>query len=137
MKDEDVLLSFLLSVCKNNEKFYDFILLFDHIYLQYCSPDKCREFISFVSEIAETNNMKTLISCIGKRFTQPNIPMKPDYMEGRHSEVKIDPDTITINKLKQEIERQKEIERCNIKPDFSRKNITNMTISVTFISKWP
>jgi len=38
--------------------------------------------------------------------------MKPDFMKGRHSEAKIDPETITINKLKQEIEEQKkEIER--------------------------
>jgi len=39
--------------------------------------------------------------------------MKPDFMKGRHSEVKIDPETTTINKLKQEIERQKEIEKQN------------------------
>ena len=28
--------------------------------------------------------MKTLISCIGRRLTQPNIPMKPEILKGRH-----------------------------------------------------
>ena len=61
-------------------------------------------FISFASEIARTRNMEPLILCIGRHLTQPKIPMKPDFMKGRHSEAKIDPETITINKLKQEIE---------------------------------
>jgi len=58
--------------------------------------------------------MEPLILCIGRHLTQPKIPMKPDFMKGRHSEAKIDPETITINKLKQEIEEQKkEIEKQN------------------------
>ena len=61
MKDEDDLLSFLLSVCKKNEELEIFILLFDKVHLEYCSADKCKEFISFVSEIAQTQNMKILI----------------------------------------------------------------------------
>ena len=65
MKDEDVLLSFLLAVCKNNKNFESFIPLFGNVYLEYCSSDKCKEFISFASEITRTRNMEPLILCIG------------------------------------------------------------------------
>jgi hypothetical protein len=89
-----VLLSFLLSICTNNEEVENLIQLFGHLFLEYCSTDKCKEFISFVNDIAQTRNMKTLISCIGRRLAQSNIPMKPEFIEGRHvikgTEIKMD-----------------------------------------------
>jgi small GTP-binding protein len=85
MNNEDVLLLFLLSICENNEEIEKFIPLFGNLFLEYCSASLCQEFISFVSEIAQTHNMRTLINCIGRRLTQPNIPIKPDVIEGRHT----------------------------------------------------
>ena len=85
IEDEDKLLSFLLTICNDNEEVESLIPLFSHLYLEYCSAPKCEEFVTFVINKSETRNMKTLVSCIGRRLTQPNIPMNPKYIKERHS----------------------------------------------------
>ena len=85
IENEDKLLSFLLTICNDNEEVESFIPLFSHLYLEYCSAPKCEEFVTFVINKSETRNMKTLVSCIGRRLTQPNIPMNPNYIKERHS----------------------------------------------------
>jgi hypothetical protein len=44
-----------------------------------------KKFILFVNDIVQTRNLQALISCIGRRLTQPNIPMKPGRIYGRHT----------------------------------------------------
>ena len=100
----DVLLSFLLSFCKINKEFESFIPFFKNIYLEYCSVDKCKKLVSFVNKIIETRNMKTMIKCFGRRLTQPNIPMQPNYNKERHVKIKMDELDTTINKQAKETE---------------------------------
>jgi hypothetical protein len=49
MKNEDVLLSFLLSICGKNEEVESLIPLFENLFLEYCSADKCKK-IHFICE---------------------------------------------------------------------------------------
>ena len=84
MNNEDTLLSFLLAI--NKSKTIDNISaeLFNHLFIEYCSPDKCEEFINFVCGIAQQQGIKPLLSCIKRRFIQPNIPVKQKYIRRRH-----------------------------------------------------
>ena len=84
MKDEDTLLTFVIRM--NEERRMDNISteFFKHVMFEYCSSRKCEEFVSFICSKLEEGKTKTLISCLGRRFTQSNIPMKPPFIEGRH-----------------------------------------------------
>jgi hypothetical protein len=85
IENEDKLLSFLLTICHDNPEFESLIPLFEHLFLEYCSSPKCHDFITFVLNNTETRTMKTLVSCIGRRLTQPNIPMNPHFLKERHT----------------------------------------------------
>ena len=87
MENEDTLLSFLININKSKTLENISTELFDHLFIEYCSPDKCKEFLSFVCDIIHQQNIKSLVSCIGRRFIQPNIPMKPKFVKGRHKEI--------------------------------------------------
>ena len=87
MNNEDTLLSFLIRINKSKTIENISTELFNHIFIEYCSPQKCEEFLSFVCEIVQQQNIKSLVSCIGRRFIQPNIPMKPNFIEGRHKKL--------------------------------------------------
>ena len=82
--DEDSLLSFLLNINKSDMNDSRFIPLFENVFLEYCSVPKCKEFIEFVEERCQTQEMKTLVSCIGRGFIPPKLPMNPNYIESRH-----------------------------------------------------
>ena len=84
MKDEDTLLTFVIRI--NEERRMENISteFFKHVMFEYCSSKKCEEFVSFICSKLEEGKTKTLISCLGRRFTQSNIPMKPPFIEGRH-----------------------------------------------------
>ena len=84
VEDEDSLLSFLLTISKSDMSESRFIALFENVFLEYCSVPKCKEFIEFVNERCQTQEMKTLVSCIGRRFLQPKLPMDPDFIKSRH-----------------------------------------------------
>ena len=45
MDSEDTLLTFLLTIIEDNEKETAYYDLFRHVYLEYCSVDKCRLFV--------------------------------------------------------------------------------------------
>ena len=84
MKDEDTLLTFVIRI--NEERRMENISteFFKHVMFEYCSSKKCEEFVSFICSKLYEGKTKTLISCLGRRFTQSNIPMKPPFIEGRH-----------------------------------------------------
>ena len=84
MKDEDTLLTFVIRI--NEERRMENISteFFKHVMFEYCSSKKCEEFVSFICSKLDEGKTKTLISCLGRRFTQSNIPMKPPFIEGRH-----------------------------------------------------
>ena len=84
MKDEDTLLTFVIRM--NEERIMDNISteFFKHVMFEYCSSKKCEEFVSFICSKLDEGKTKTLISCLGRRFTQSNIPMNPPFIEGRH-----------------------------------------------------
>jgi len=81
---EDTLLTFLITINRENAHDSRFISLFENVFLEYCTLRKCDEFLTFVNERSPSNEMRTLISCIGRRLLQPNIPMSNPYIEGRH-----------------------------------------------------
>lgn len=82
--NEDIILSFILNVSKANADDKRFNSLFSFCYLEYCSAEKCKEFISFVKGKAEMKEMGDIISCIERRLCQESLPMNPFYIEGRH-----------------------------------------------------
>ena len=84
MNNEDTLLTFLMEINKQRTLNDISTELFKHVFFEYCSPDKCEEFISFICSNLEEGNTKTLIACLGRRFTQPNMPMNTSFIEGRH-----------------------------------------------------
>ena len=90
MQNEDILLSFLLTICKsyinNDESRKEYFRLFEHLYLEYCSVSKCEEFLAFVKQIIETQSIHSLLTCIGRRLLQPEIPLKQSFIKGRHND---------------------------------------------------
>ena len=89
MRDEDTLLSFLMRINESKTIENISVELFSHLFLEYCSPDKCNEFITFVYDIVQQQSIKALVSCIKRRFIQPNIPMNQRFVEGRHERQEI------------------------------------------------
>ena len=84
IESEDMLLSFLMTINKSNSLENISTELFNRVFIEYCSPEKCEEFLSFVCNLIQQKNIKSLVSCIGRRFIQKNIPMSPNFIEGRH-----------------------------------------------------
>ena len=84
MNDEDTLLTFLMTINKERTLNDIEVELFDYVMFEYCSANTCKEFISFICSKFEERKVKTIISCIGRRFTQSNIPMNPPFIKGRH-----------------------------------------------------
>ena len=85
MENEDNLLSFILSLCKSAKEKEEYFTLFSHLFLEYCSVQKCEEFLEFVKESMSSESMRVLFSCIGRRLLQKEIPMKPNYIINRHT----------------------------------------------------
>jgi len=81
---EDTLLAFLIAINRENAHDSRFVSLFDHVFLEYCSPQRCEQFLSFVHERSYTQEMRTLISCIGRRLIQPIHQLDQPFIEGRH-----------------------------------------------------
>ena len=52
--EEDVLLSFVIELCKTT---LDFSFLFEFVFLEYCSVDKCKELLAFVNEQYDISNI--------------------------------------------------------------------------------
>ena len=87
MNSEDTLLTFLMAINKSKTRENISAELFNHVFIEYCSANKCEEFISFICNIIQEQNTKALISCLGRRCVQPKIPMNPKYIKGRHEKV--------------------------------------------------
>ena len=86
IRDEDDLLSFILKIIQSKEanEINKTLTLFKYVFLEYCSPEKCKEFISFVGKIIP-EFIKDVFACISRRLLQPKLPMKPNYIESRHA----------------------------------------------------
>ena len=100
MNNEDTLMTFLLNICAKNEERNRFIHLFEHVLLEYCSIETCRKFLLFVEETLPSDNMKPLISCIGRRILQPKIPVDPENenrnIKARHKQEIVEGKEISI-----------------------------------------
>ena len=84
MESEDDLLSFIIKICATNEDKECFLQIFDKVFLEYCSTEKCSEFLTFINGLIQSQGMKAIINCIRRRLIQPKLPMDPEYIEGRH-----------------------------------------------------
>ena len=84
MESEDTLLAFILRINEGASEENVTSDLFEFIFIEYCSAAKCDEFIRFACSVFRQQSVKSLLTCIGRRFAQPSIPMKPDTIEGRH-----------------------------------------------------
>ena len=81
IEEEDVLLSFVIKLCKST---LDFSFLFELVFLEYCTVDKCRELLTFVKEQYESSNAKSIIMCFGRRIIQP-VALEQKYIKERHA----------------------------------------------------
>ena len=87
MDNEDTLLKFLIDINRENANDNRYTSMFDHIFIEYCSLEKCEEFVVFANERAQTQEIRALVSCMGRRILQPNIPNNKQYIEGRHKPI--------------------------------------------------
>ena len=74
LNDEDELLDFVLSISQNNSQYE---ALFDNVYLEYCSVDIIKKFVTYLDKtLFKTNSSKSILNCIKRRILQPKIPYK-------------------------------------------------------------
>ena len=84
MESEDTLLTFILRINEGKSEENITTDLFPFLLLEYCSSSKCEEFLQFAKSIIQNESVKSLLTCIGRRFVQSTIPMNPAKLKGRH-----------------------------------------------------
>ena len=86
MSSEDTLLTFILRINEGKREENITTDLFPFLLLEYCSSSKCEEFLQFASSVIQNESVKSLLTCIGRRFVQSTIPMNPEFLKGRHEQ---------------------------------------------------
>ena len=90
INSEDDLLTFIIKLCNEN-KVYE--LLFENVWLEYCSVDSISKFVEYInSNICNDNHIKSIIKCINRRLIQENLPMNLSIDVKRYSFVTYDYD---------------------------------------------
>ena len=89
VSNEDVLMTYLLALCHKNKEKKQFIHLFKLVFLEYCSIETCKSFLGFIDDIVPSEDIRTLVSCLGRRILQPNMPMYPEFITPRHKQLGI------------------------------------------------
>ena len=84
MYSEDTLLTFILRINEGKSEENITTDLFPFLLLEYCSSSKCEEFLRFSCSVIQNESVKSLLTCIGRRFVQSTIPMNPTKLKGRH-----------------------------------------------------
>jgi hypothetical protein len=84
MESEDTLLTFILRINEGKREENITTDLFPFLLLEYCSSSKCEEFLRFSCSVIQNESVKSLLTCIGRRFVQSTIPMNPPKLKGRH-----------------------------------------------------
>ena len=74
LESEDELLLFILQLCEQN-KIYE--LLFQYIWLEYCSVEAISQFIDYTNKnVFKDIHVKSIINCINRRLLQEQIPIQ-------------------------------------------------------------
>ena len=81
IRREDSLLLFVIKLCKST---IDFAFLFEFVYLEYCSTERCKELLEFVKQQYASSDAKSIILCFGRRIVQP-VNLSKKFIEGRHA----------------------------------------------------
>ena len=77
IKNEDILLDFVLSLCAIDNNYE---VLLEYVYLEYCSVDKIKAFIGYLENTIETtHNIRPIFNCIKRRLVEPKIPKDQKY----------------------------------------------------------
>ena len=75
LNTEDELLAFIIKLCQEDSKVYE--LLFEYVWLEYCSIDCINEFLVYINNnICNDNHSKCIMKCISRRLIQNIIPVK-------------------------------------------------------------
>ena len=81
---EDELLEFIIKLCRQN-RIYE--LLYEYVWLEYCSIESISNFIEYINiYMCKDNHFKSIIKCINKRLIQEQIPVKIQN-EKRYKEI--------------------------------------------------
>ena len=73
LEKEDDMLLFILKLCEQNNNYE---LLFQYVWLEYCSVESISIFIQYVNEkICKDNHLKSIIRCINRRLVQDQMPI--------------------------------------------------------------
>ena len=54
------------------------------MFLEYCSNEKCKEFVTFIQSVIPKEGICSFITCLSRRITQSPIPSNKLYIKGRH-----------------------------------------------------
>ena len=74
LETEDDLLLFIIKLCEQNN-IYE--LLFEHVWLEYCSVESISKFVQYIDDhVCKDNHLKSIIKCINRRLIQEQIPMQ-------------------------------------------------------------
>ena len=96
LKNEDSLLRFVIELCSIDATYE---ALFQYVWLEYCSIDVIREFITYVdSHIDTTRNNRSIFECMKRRLLEPKLQKSQNFSEERHEDNSMD------NKLNEEVE---------------------------------
>ena len=80
--DENVLLYFLLHICEINQHCE---YLFQYVYLEYCTPNAIKQYISYLEEhVFTTNTLKATLTCFSRRLIQNTVPATSKFLKNRH-----------------------------------------------------
>ena len=75
LDDENQLLDFLLKLC-TIKPYFEF--LFEYVYIEYCNIPSCKEFLEYLSTKKvefQSNSMKNILHCMGRRLCQTQLPL--------------------------------------------------------------
>ena len=74
LESEDELVNFILQLCEHNKQF---ILLFDHVLLEYCTHSSIQNLLTFIeTQLCSDQSLLTIIKCMSRRLLQETLPMK-------------------------------------------------------------
>ena len=73
LKSEDELLLFILKLCEID---YQFEILFEYVFLEYCSTESIQEFLSYLKKAHFDNQQEqNILKCLSRRLLQKNLPL--------------------------------------------------------------
>ena len=74
LETEDELLLFILKLCEQNNEYE---LLFENVWLEYCSTETINQFIEYINKyICKDNHFKSVLKCLNRRLIQEQIPVQ-------------------------------------------------------------